>query len=158
MAIKQRARNFGSNYTTFRYAGKAIAYLEIVADSGQQPVAAHTFVQPLGSRHPVEIVTSRAIGGGEITLTIRELWHQEVWQQMQDLTNANDIIEVFERLARTPNYVTCVKIIRPPDGRTYGKTYHNCVITGIPDGETFQIDSLSNTKNIVVAYTHTSPI
>lgn len=158
MPPKQRARVLGSNYTTFRYAGQNIAYLEQVADSGQRPVGSrtHEFVHPLGFDHPAEIVTPRAIGGGTLQLTIRELWHEEVWQQMQGLAGTKDILEVFRRLAATPNYVTCTKIITPPDGQKYGKTYHRCVIVDVPDGETFNIEQLSQTKVITVAYTHTS--
>lgn len=162
---QQRARVLGSNYTTFRYAGKSIAYLEMVADSGQAPVgqgrsggAGYDFVHPLGFRHPTEIITSRAIGGGYIDLTIREIWHQEVWQQMAGLAGSNDILEVFEALSRQVNYVTCTKIVTPPDGRKYGKTYHQCVIVGIPDGETFDIGTLSEGKTVRVAYTHTTKL
>lgn len=160
MPPKQRARNLGSNFTTFRYAGQSIAYLEAVADSGQAPVGggAYQFVHPLGYRHPQEIVTPRAITGGTLTLSIRELWHEEVWQQMSGLAQTHDIIDVFEALAAQQNYVTCTKIITPPDGNKYGKTYHRCTIVGIPDGEQFQIDTLSVPKAMTVAYTHTTPL
>lgn len=158
MPPKQRARNLGSNFTTFRYAGKNIAYLEVVSDSGQAPVAQHQFVHPLGYRHPTEIVTARAIDGGAVTLDIRELWHEEVWQQMAGLANSHDIIDVFEALARQTNYVTMTKIITPPDGRRYGKTYHRCTVVGVPDGESFDIRTLSTTKRVTVAYTHTTPL
>lgn len=158
--VLQKARNLGSNFTTFRYAGRNIAYLEVVSDSGQEPVGGrtHEFIQPLGHRHPSEIVTPRAIGGGLLSLNIRELWHQEVWQQMAGLANSHDILEVFEALSRQVNYVTCTKIIKPPDGRTYGKTYHRCTIVRVPDGETFDITTLSQVKTVQVAYTHTTPL
>lgn len=155
---QQRARVLGSNFTTFRYAGKNIAYLEMVNDMGQAPVAAPQFVHPLGYRHPTEIVTARAIDGGFLDLSIREIWHEEVWQQMAGLANSHDIIEVFEALAAQPNYVTCTKIITPPDGRKYGKTYHQCTIVSVPDGESFDITTLSSPKTIRVAYTHTTPL
>lgn len=161
MPPKQRARVLGSNYTTFRYAGKNIAYLEVVNDSGQSPVGpngGYEFVHPLGNRHPTEIVTSRAINGGTIDLSIRELWHEEVWQQMAGLAGSTDIIEVFEALSRQQNYVTCTKIINPPDGRRYGKTYHRCTVVGIPDGESFDITTLSSPKVVRVAYTHTTKL
>lgn len=159
MAVKQRARNVGSNYTTFRYAGKPIAYLMSVTDSGQTPVGAGSeFVHPLGHAHPTEIVTARAINGGTLSLTIQELWHEEIWQQLQGLARANDIIEVFRRLANTGTYITCTKIINPPDGRRYGKTYHRCTITQITDGETFDLGTLSVPKRLQIAYTHTTPL
>lgn len=158
---QQRARVLGSNFTTFRYAGKSIAYLEMINDSGQAQVGGPSnfqFVHPLGYRHPTEIITPRAIGGGTLQLTIREIWHQEVWQQMAGLARSHDILEVFEALSRQVNYVTCTKIITPPDGRKYGKTYHQCTIIGIPDGESFNIATLSEPKTITVAYTHTTPL
>jgi hypothetical protein len=158
MPPKQRARNFGSNFTTFRYAGKSIAYLEQVSDSGQEPVAGHQFIHPLGFDHPQEIVTARAITGGILTLDVREIWHEEVWQQMAGLAGSKDILEVFQALSRQANYVTCTKIIRPPSGRTYGKTYHRCTIVRVPDGETFNLASLSEVKRVTVAYTHTTPL
>lgn len=158
MVEQQRARNFGSNYTTFQYAGKSIAYLEMVSDSGQPLVAQYQFIQPLGNFTPTEIVTSRALSGGTLQLSIRELWHQEIWQQMAGLAGSNNIIEVFAALARQVNYVTCSKIITPPDGKKYGKTYHQCTVVDIPDGEDFDITSLSKPKTITVAYTKTTPL
>ena len=159
MPPKQKARNFGSNFTTFRYAGKSIAYLEQIGDTGQQPVAQPQEVHPLGYRHPQEIITSRAIRAGTLTLGIREIWHEEIWQQMAGLANTHDIIDVFEALASQENYVTCTKIITPPDGRKYGKTYHRCLITQINEGDdNITIESLSKIKTIQVMYTHTTPL
>lgn len=151
-----RVRNVGSNYTTFQYSGRTIAFLEAFNDSGQDPVVGPQFIHPLGFTHPVDIVTPRALNGGTLTLTIRELWNEEVWEQLQGLTGAKTIVDIFNRLARTPNYVTCAKIINPPSGRRYGKVYHKCVITGITDGENVTLASLSVPKTITVAYTHTT--
>jgi len=153
-----RVRNVGSNYTTFQYAGKSIAFLETVQDSGQPPVTRPEFIQPLGAPVPVDIVAPRALSGGTLTLSIKELWNEEVWEQLQGLTGAHTITEIFERLARTPNYVTCTKIINPPSGRRYGKVYHRCVITGITDGETVSLGTLSVNKTITVSYTHTTTL
>lgn len=158
MPPKQRARNLGSNYTTLRYAGQNIAYLEAVQDMGQRPVNTVQSVHPLGYRHPIEFVTPRAVQYGTLVLTIRELWNEEIWEQMAGLSGTKDIVEVFERLAQQQNYVTCSKIITPPNGQKYGKTYHRCTITDIDDGETFDITTLSVPKRITVAYTHTTKL
>lgn len=155
---QQRVRNTGSNYTTFRFAGQSIAYLEQVDDSGQELVAQPQVIQPLGYRHPVEIVAARALGAGTLNLSIRELWHEEVWEQMANLAGAHDIVDIFQRLAQQANSVTCTKIITPPDGRRYGKTYHGCVITRIQDGDTFSLATLSVPKAIQVMYTHSTPL
>ena len=154
----QQVRNVGSSFTHFLYDGQAIAYAEVLRDTGVQPVATHEFIQPIGSEHPIDIVTPRAVGGGSLTVTIRELWHQEVWEQLRGLTGAKSIIEIFERLARTDRYVTCAKIIRPPSGRQYGKTYHRCVVTAIQDAEEVRISTLSVPKTVTISYTHSTPI
>jgi len=158
MPPRQRARNFGSSFTTFRYGGQNIAYLQRVADSGQSPVAPATPVQPIGSTYPVEIVTSRAVGAGTLGLTITELWHEEIWEQLAGLAGTTDIVQIFAALARQQDYVTCTKIINPPDGKRYGKTYHGCLITDIQDGETFDITTTTMPKSITVMYTHTTPL
>lgn len=153
-----RVRNVGSSYTMFQYAGRNIAFLEAFNDGGQQPYVGAQFVHPLGYTHPVDIVTPRALNGGTLTLTITELWNEEIWEQLQGLTGARTIVDIFNRLAQTPNYVTCTKIIRPPSGRSYGKVYHRCVITGVDDGERVNIRELSVSKNITVSYTHSTPL
>lgn len=153
-----RVRNVGSNYTTFQYAGKTIAFLQSFNDSGQAPVAQPQFVHPLGYSHPVDIVAPRALNGGTITAQITELWGEEVWEQMQGLAGAKTIVEIFERLAQTPNYVTCTKLIKHPDGRRSGKIYHRCVITNIQDGDQVTIGSLAVQKNVTISYTHSTAI
>ena len=159
---RAKTRVLGSNYTTFQYAGKSIGYLEVINDSGQAALSdggrGYEFIHPLGYRAPIDVVTSRVIDGGLLTLSIRELWHQEVWEQLAGLTGTHDIIQVFERLAATPNYVSCAKIVTPPDGKRYGKVYHRCVVVDIPTGEEIRIGTLSILKNVTVAYTHTTPL
>ncbi len=155
---QQRARNLGSNYTTFRYGGKSIAYLEKVVDSGVEPVAGSVTIHPLGYRHPTEFVTARAVGAGFLTVTITEMWRQEIWQQLAGLANSHDIVDVFEAVARNGSGISCVKIISPPTGPKYGKTYHNCIITQIQDGEDFSITSMNKMKDITIAYTHSTPL
>jgi hypothetical protein len=151
-----KVRNVGSAYTTFLYAGQPIAYLESIADSGQKPVASYETIHPLGEKHPVEIVTSRALDSGTITVTIRELWGQEIWEQLAGLTGAKTIVDIFNQLAAAKTAVTCAKVIFDPNGNKYTKTYHNCVIVGIEDGEQVMISSLSIAKTIEIAYTHTT--
>lgn len=155
---QQRARNLGSNYTTFRYSGQSIAYLESVADSGQQPVAGPEQIHPLGYDYPTEFVVANAMQGGSLTILIRELWHQAVWQQLQGLAGTTDLVQIFRAVAASPTPITCTKIITPPTGARYGYTYHNCVIGNVQDGETFSITDLSTTKPIVVMYTNKTPL
>lgn len=156
-------RTVGSNYTTFQYAGKSIAYLEVVADQGQNAFggasgAGYEFIHPLGYAYPTDIVTSRVLEAGQMQLTVRELWHQEIWQQFPGLTGARSITDIFRILAASPQYVTCTKIITPPSGRKYGKVYHKCVIIAIQDGEQIDVGALSVPKTMTIAYTNTTPL
>lgn len=157
-----QVRVVGSNYTAFTWNGAAIAYLEMVADSGQPALSnngpGYEFIHPLGYRTPTDIVTSRALDGGTITLMIRELWNLEVWEHMSGLAGTRDIIEVFDRLAATPQYVTATKIISPPGGTRRGKVYHRCVVTKIQDSDEVSIGALSIAKQIQVGYTHTTRV
>lgn len=158
-----RVRVVGSGFTRFLYQGRPIAFAEGVEDSGQRAFSdagqGYQFIHPLGQRHPIEIATSRVLAGGTLNLTIRELWSGWVWEQLQGLTGSNNIIDVYERLAADPSYVTCQTIIQPPGGvRPRGKTYHNATIVDISDNDTITVGALAVTKGIVVAYTHSSAL
>lgn len=162
-----RVRVVGSGFTTFSYNNKAIAFCEGVEDSGQRAFSdlgqPFQFIHPLGARHPVEIATSRVLQGGTLVLTIRELWNAPVWQQLAGLARSNNIVDIFEALARNPNYVTCQMVIKPPGtqntpGSWRGKIYHNCVVVDINDGDTITVGALAVTKGITVAYTHTTAL
>jgi len=153
-----QTRVVGSGFTTFNYRGKPIAFLERIQDSGQTPIARPEAVHPLGSRHPIEIATPRALNAGSLTLTIRELWSGPVWQQLAGLAGTDDIIAIYERIAAEASSVTCQMIIRSPQGRVRGKTYHGCVVTEIDTSETVEIASLTIPRSMTVWYTHTTPI
>lgn len=164
-----KVRVVGSNYTTFSYQGKPIAFCEGVEDSGQEafsdlgPGQPYQFIHPLGEETPVEIATSRVLQGGTLQLTIRELWNAPVWQQLDGLARAQNIVDIFKFLAQQPNYVTCQTIIKPPGTENNpaawrGKIYINCTVVRINDGDTITIGALSVTKGITVAYTRSKPI
>lgn len=160
-----QVRVVGSGFTTFNYNGAPIAFLEEFADRGRTPLGSpsgpsgggpgYEFIHPLGDKYPREIATSRALAGGELVLTIRELWNAPVWQQLRGIANARNIIDVWEALAVAGGTVTCQMIIRPPgNSRVRTKTYFGCTIVNIDDTETVAIGTLSVAKNITVAYTH----
>lgn len=156
-----QVRVVGSGFSTFSYRGKPIAFLEGVEDSGQRAFSdagpPYQFIHPLGKRHPVEIATSRVLQGGTLSLTIRELWNTAVWEQLSGLAGSNNIVDIFDKLAQDPSYVSCQLVIRPPGGRKpRGKNYHNCVVVDISDNDTISVGALAVTKGLVVAYTHTS--
>jgi hypothetical protein len=162
-----KVRVVGSGFTTFNYNGKAIAFCEGVEDSGQRAFSdigqPYQFIHPLGYTHPVEIATSRVLAGGTLMLTIRELWAAPVWQQLAGLANSNNIVDIFAALAANPAYVTCQTIIKPAGTENTpsawrGKTYQNCVIVDINDGDTITVGALAVTKGITVAYTHSTSL
>lgn len=161
-----RVRVVGSGYTTFQYGGKSIAFCEGIEDSGQRAFSdvgqPYQFIHPIGERHPIEIATSRVLAGGTLMLTIRELWNHAVWEQLVGLFGTYNIVEIFDRLAANPQYVTCTSIIKPPGATSRqqwrGKIYHNCTVVDINDGDTITVGALAVTKGITVAYTHTTPL
>ena len=70
-------------------------------------------------------------------------------------------MEVFYRVANTPNPIYVSKVIKPPRIRgkvmpPYTFTYHNCVITDIGDGETIEVGTMEVLKTITIQYTHTT--
>lgn len=155
-----RVRVVGSNYTTFNYKGLPIAFMEQVDDSGQAPMGqSYEAITPIGALHPVEIVTQRVLSEGTLRLRIRELWNEPIWWQLAGLEGTDTIADVFERLRQEPSFVTCTKIITPPNGApARGLQYHNCTVTGIDDNDTITVGGLSVAKNIVIVYTHKTKI
>lgn len=160
--MQTRVRVVGSGFTTFNYRGVPIAFLDSFTDSGQRPYSATgagwESVTPLGEKHPIEIVTTRVLSEGTLSLTIRELWNEPVWFQLAGLSGTWNIVDVYERLAADPTEVTCQMIIKPPGASAWrGKVYHGCVVTDIADGETVSIGALSFPRVLTVVYTHTTP-
>lgn len=156
-----RVRVVGSGYTTFNYKGRPIAFLEQMEDSGQSPLGTpYEAITPIGALHPTDIITQRVLGAGTLTLGIRELWNEPIWWQLAGLEGTNTIADVFERLRQEPSFVTCTKIITPPNniGPPRGIVYNNCVVYSIDDGDSIRTASLSIARNISVVYTHKSQL
>jgi hypothetical protein len=160
-------RVVGSGYTVLSFNNKPIAYCEGWEDSGQRAFSdigqPYQFIQPIGAEHPIEIATSRVLAGGTLMLTIRELWNQPVWWQLAGLAGTWNIVDVFNKLADNPQYVSATLIIKPPGthsqpSRWRGKKYQNVVVVDINDGDTITTGALAVTKGIVCAYTHWLPL
>ncbi len=148
-------RVVGSNYSTFRWRGKSIAYLEQVVDRGVSPVSQVEAIHPLGEDHPTEFAVPRALSFGQLTFTIRELWEKPVWQHLAGLATAQNILDVWRVLAADPSAVTCQTVIRPPQGSYVRvKTYHNVTISDIDDSETVNLAGMSIPRTISCVYTH----
>lgn len=156
-----KVRVAGSGFTTFNYRGQPIAFLDTIQDSGQSAFGGSGVegIIPIGAKHPVEVVTSRVLDFGRLTLSIRELWNEPVWYQLAGLRGVGEsITDVWQALAADPSAVSCQMIVKPPASNVWrGKTYHNCVVTDIADGETVTVGALSISKTIVIAYTHKTP-
>lgn len=155
-----KTRIVGSGFTTFNYRGKAIAFLEKVMDGGQAPYATTgspvEAVYSLNKNRAEEIVTTRVLGTGLLTLTIRELWNQKVWQQLEGLASVNgEITDIYQALAADPSLVSCQKLVKPPGSSTWQATeFHNCVITDVDNSDTIDIGAMTVARTITIAYTH----
>ena len=150
-----KTRVVGSGFSVLRWQGQNIAFLENVNDNGQTPVAQPQAVQPLDEPYPIEFAVPRAMNAGSFTLTIRELWDRPVWQHLAGLEAAQDLLGVWDVMARLPGTITCQTIIKPPQGNYWRvKTFHNVVITSIDDGEQISIGQVTVAKQISCAYTH----
>lgn len=150
-----QTRVVGSGFSVMRWNAQKIAFLETVQDSGQTPINTVQSVHPLDEPHPVEFAVPRAMNAGNLVFTIRELWDRPVWQHLSGLETAQDILGVWDVMARMPGTITCQTIIKPPQGNYWRlKTYHNVVITDIDDSETITIGQMTVPKSITCMYTH----
>jgi hypothetical protein len=152
-----KTRVIGSGFTTFNYRGQPIAFLDTVSDSGQPLVGkGYEPVTPLGAKHPVEIVTGFVLDVGTLTLQIRELWNAPVWEQLAGFAGVgDDITAIYQRISADPAEVTCQMIVMPPGSKTWRvKTFHNCVVYAIEDGESVSNGALTVPKSLSIAYTH----
>lgn len=152
-----KTRVVGSGFSVLRWNGQKIAFLENVNDQGQTPVAAPQAVQPLDEPYPIEFAVPRAMNAGNFILTIRELWDRPVWQHLAGLEAAQDLLGVWDVMARMAGTITCQTIIKPPQGNYWRlKTYHNVVITSIDDSESIGIGTVTVAKSIGCSYTHST--
>ena len=151
-----KSRISGSGFTTFHVGAKTIAFLQVMEDSGQQPLGqGYEDIYQIGSKRAVEIATNRVLAPGMLRLQMKELWNEPVWYQFSErLRGKHTITDVWEALEQNGVDITCSMVIRPPSGagsvRT--KTYLGCKIVGIPDGERVEIAGLSIDREVLVRY------
>jgi len=94
---------------------------------------------------------------GTMVIEIYELYGQKVWDKLQHLSNSDDLVDIFHKVAQTNNPISMKKHINPPGGanqKPYTETYHRCVITNVADGETIEVGTMEVLKQVTVAYTH----
>ena len=154
-------RVVGSNFTTFTYGGSFLAWLTGVTDTGVTPLGTSNIgqagveaVTPLGASHPIEYATSRAMTGGMLTLTVKELWNAPAWQQLQGLAGTNNIVEIFEAASRSGTPIGAQMIIKSPGSSTWrGWTYNNVTIVHVDDAESVSLGTMTVSREILAAYT-----
>lgn len=157
-----------SGFSALYFAGQPIAWLQDFTDSGQgvgaqagSPQAAFEAVYELSNsiRRPKEIVQGDLLGPGSITCTIKEKWNLHVWEHLAGLEGTQTVHEVYDRLRNRRDRMTAQKVIRiPGTNQVRGKTYHGVIITGVPDGETVALGTLTLDRQITLMYTHYTPL
>lgn len=159
----RRGRMGGSGFTVFTWNSgqgpEIIAFARQVAHTSPAPVGPGPVpIHPLDERHPTEIITPTATSMGQITLELYELYGEKVWDRLKGLANSDDLAEIFQRVADTPNDIKLVKRIKPPGGSSvkdpYTEVYHKCVITNVQDGETIEVGTMEILKQVTIGYTH----
>jgi hypothetical protein len=148
-----QSRVVGSGNTILLQNGREIAFLASVDDAAPKPVGTTAVIQPLDAKHPVEIVTSNAVGAGTLTLRLVELWDAEAWQRLVNYENAQSILDVYEA-NRGTGQIQFKKIIKAPNGRKRGKVYMGCIITNVTEDESVTIDQMTKSVTVTVQYTH----
>jgi hypothetical protein len=153
--MQTQTRLVGSGFTTFSYMGKAIAFLDEIHDSGQQPIRQYEAVTPLDAQYPVEFALPRVRAEGTLQLVVRELWNQNVWWALNNLVGSWNIVDVYNIMANTKTPITCTTTIQSPTSKTWrGWTYNNCVVTAIDDREAVQIGTLTFPRNLSLIYAY----
>ena len=155
--MQTQTRTVGSGFTVFTYNGQRIAFLDEVTDTGQQPIVGYQAVTQLDSPFPDEFATARVLAEGTLTLTIRELWNQRVWEALVGLAGTNNIVDIYNRIAQTSSPIQAMLVIKPPTGPARGKIYHGMQIVAVDDREQVAIGTLTMPRTITAVYTNTTP-
>lgn len=161
--VDPRVRVAGHSYSLWIWGQSPVAYCTNVRHTSPQPLAAAVAVQPLNYVRPAEIVTGRAVGPGEISMTVTELYGVKPWQHLggsfQNEDTIQDLADVFHKVQRdltefsnTP--ITFVRVIRPPGGGVFLEKYYGIRITDIREDENVAVETLQNTFDITIQYTY----
>jgi hypothetical protein len=97
-----------------RGTAQVIGFAKQVAHTSPQPVAPPAPIHPLDARYPVEIITPLAAGMGQLQVELYELYGQHAWDRLKGIAGSVDIVDIFHRVANSPNPITMVKVIKPP--------------------------------------------
>lgn len=163
MAYRTQSRITGSNFTTFVFNGQtSLAWLEAVTDSAPQLIGTggnYDVITPLGNYHPTEIVTSRVLGPGTLTFTIRELWNRPAWQELSILVGTENIADIVTVMAQSPTPISAQMYIKSAGSSTWrGWVYNNIAITAVDAGEAITLGGMALTRSLTAMYTHRTPL
>lgn len=155
MAVQSRVG--GQGFTTFVWQGNVIGFAQQVSYESPTPVAPATPIHPMDKQYAVEILLPQAANPGTIRLELIEPFNAKVWDRLKLLKNANDIVEVFQRIAQADE-IQVTKTIYPADkkGSPQIEIFHNVVVSNILDGETIEVGTMQIIKQMELMYTHVS--
>ncbi len=143
----------GSGYTIFHWKGNPLLLCQTIQETAPSPVAQAVPIQAINEPHPTEIVTAGAVGAGTLRLTMYEKWDKNVWQDLPDFGDAHSLLDIFAvQIAK--GAITTSKVILKPDGTQRVKSYQNCKIVDVDDGEQVNIASMVMPKGFTLMYTH----
>lgn len=156
-----RVRVAGHSYSLWLWGETPVAYCTNVSHTSPQPLASAVAVQPLNYVRPAEIVTGRAIGPGEISMTVTELYGHKPWQHLGGSFDGDieDLADVFHKVQKsltefgaTP--IRFARVIRPPQGGVWVEKYYGIRVTDIREDENVSVETLQNTFGMTIQYTH----
>lgn len=188
IGIRNRARVSGSGFTAFTWQGSPIAFVQQISHTSPQGVGSGPVaIQPMDEPYPTQVITPAASGMGTLVLRMYELYGAQVWERLgssftipaggtldpriserfdpitgkTDLGGAIDLVDIFIRIAASPDEIQVVKFIKPPPlrgalMRPYTQEFHNCVVTNVQDSEEVNVGSMEVVKDITVAYTYST--
>ena len=180
MAVsKVRVPGGGNTFVTISANGGNDTDIQLVSSFSDNPGTVNggpVDIHPIGYEHPMEIVTGYSVGSGIIQLQVWAVWGKDGWAEpFAELWKAVNTSRAyvnsdnFDTDGKTPtNLMGVLQAQRANGSFTLKKwelaangydvarvrTYENCVITDIQAGETVQNDSMPQTINVTIRYTH----
>jgi hypothetical protein len=131
----------GAGVTTMKWGKDVIGFCNGVTVTYPKAITQEVEVQPLDAVRPLEIVTSKAITGGTIALTLTTLYNQQIWDRFSELAQSNDLADIFAAIqtnyyAAGKNPLTVERLINPniANATPYTESFQNCVVSEVSDG------------------------
>jgi len=149
----------GAGVTVMQFGGEVIAFCNGVTVTWPSAVAEAVAVQPMDAIRPLEIVTARAIGMGTISLTLTNLYNQQIWDRLGGgkIAGGDDLADIFQQveLEYGGGGLTVQRVIQPPvkNGKIYIESFQGCVITNVADGQSITSASMLVDRTISISFT-----